>query len=118
MLRLNLGLYAHDTLLISLEALENLAAECTSIAQELVTKLESLRCTKGEARYKTIISALRTSWSAKKIDDLKSRLQSMRDELQFRILISIRDDQIQGLDEKSRQMIQSVVDSNKPECGG
>jgi ATPase subunit of ABC transporter with duplicated ATPase domains len=31
----------------------------------------------------------------------------MRDELQFRILISIRDD------EKSRQVIQSVVDSNK-----
>jgi hypothetical protein len=37
----------------------------------------------------------------------------MRDELQFRILVSIRDDQVQGLDEMSRNAIQSVVESNK-----
>jgi hypothetical protein len=37
----------------------------------------------------------------------------MRDELQFRILISIRDDQLQGLDETSRKAVQSVVESNK-----
>lgn len=65
------------------------------------------------ARYKTILSALRTAWSANKIEDVKSRLQTMRDELQFRILISIREDQMQGLDETSRKAIQSVVESNK-----
>jgi hypothetical protein len=37
----------------------------------------------------------------------------VRDELQFRILISIREDQIQGLDETSRKVIQSVLESNK-----
>jgi hypothetical protein len=93
--------------------LENLAAECTNIAQELIAVLDSLRCSKGAARYKTILSALRTAWSANKIEDIKSRLQTMRDELQFRILISIRDDQLQGLDETSRKAVQTVVESNK-----
>jgi hypothetical protein len=37
----------------------------------------------------------------------------MRDELQFRILVSIRDDQLQGLDEDSRKAIQSILESNK-----
>jgi hypothetical protein len=113
MLSPNLGPHAHCTCLTSLEALENLAAECTKIAQELIAELEPLRCSKGAPKYKTILSALRTTWSAKKIDDIKSRLQSMRDELQFRILISIRDDQIQGLDDASWKAIQSVVESNK-----
>lgn len=84
-----------------------------NIAQELITVLESLRCSKGAARYKTIISALQTAWNATKIEDIRSRLQGMRDELQFRILISIRDDQMQGLDETSRKTIQSVVETNK-----
>jgi hypothetical protein len=37
----------------------------------------------------------------------------MRDELQFRILISIKDDQMQGLDETNRKAIQSAMESNK-----
>jgi hypothetical protein len=37
----------------------------------------------------------------------------MRDALQFRILISIRDGQMQGLDETDREAIQSIVASNK-----
>lgn len=37
----------------------------------------------------------------------------MRDELQFRILVSIRDDQLQGLDETSRTAMLSILESNK-----
>ncbi|KAI4701438.1 hypothetical protein J4E81_003178 [Alternaria sp. BMP 2799] len=95
------------------QALEDLAAECTKIAQELIAKLESLRCSKDAAKYKTILSALKASWNAKTIEDIKSRLQTMRDELQFRILVSIRDDQLQGLDETSRTAMLSIVESNK-----
>ncbi|KAH6878729.1 hypothetical protein BKA58DRAFT_452914 [Alternaria rosae] len=95
------------------QVLEDLAAECTKIAQELIAELESLRCSKDAATYKTILSALKTSWNAKKVEDLKSRLQTMRDELQFRILVSIRDDQLQGLDETSRTAMLSIVESNK-----
>jgi hypothetical protein len=72
-----------------------------------------LQSSKGAAKYKTILSTLRTAWGAKKIEDLKSRLQTVRDELHFRILISIRDDQVQGLDESSRKAILSVLESNK-----
>ncbi|KAI4631838.1 uncharacterized protein J4E87_002544 [Alternaria ethzedia] len=95
------------------QALDDLAAECTKIAQELIAKLESLRCSKDAARYKTILSALKATWNAKTIEDIKSRLQTMRDELQFRILVSIRDDQLQGLDETSRTAMLSIVESNK-----
>ncbi|KAI4617906.1 hypothetical protein J4E83_006238 [Alternaria metachromatica] len=95
------------------QALEDLAAECTKIARELIAELEPLRSAKDAARYKTILSALKTSWNAKKIEDIMSRLQAMRDELQFRILVSIRDDQLQGLDETSRTAMLSIVESNK-----
>ncbi|KAB2099581.1 hypothetical protein AG0111_0g12197 [Alternaria gaisen] len=95
------------------QALENLAIECQNITQELLVKLESLRCSKEATIHKTILSALRVIWNAKTIQDIQSRLQTMRDELQFRILVSIRDDQLQGLDEDSRKAIQSILESNK-----
>jgi hypothetical protein len=107
------GLHAHDTCLTYLQALENLAVECQNITQELLVKLESLRCSKEATIHKTILSALRVIWNAKTIQDIQSRLQTMRDELQFRILVSIRDDQLQGLDEDSRKAIQSILESNK-----
>ncbi|CAN9203240.1 unnamed protein product [Alternaria alternata] len=95
------------------QALENLATECQNITQEFLVKLESLRCSKEATIHKTILSALRVIWNAKTIQDIQSRLQIMRDELQFRILVSIRDDQLQGLDEDSRKVIQSILKSNR-----
>lgn len=96
-----------------MKRLEDLATECTRIAHELLAELEPLRLPKGAARSKTILSALRTAWTANKIEGIKSRLQAMRDELQFRILVSIRSDQLQGLDGASQRAIQSVVETNK-----
>lgn len=108
-----LKLHARDTSLTYLQALEHLAVECQNIAQELLIKLESLRCSKEATIHKTILSALRVIWNAKTIQEIQSRLQTMRDELQFRILVSIREDQLQGLDEDSRKAIQSILESNK-----
>ncbi|CAN9236054.1 unnamed protein product [Alternaria sp. RS040] len=95
------------------KALENLAVECQNIIQELLVKLKSLQCSKEATIHKTILSALRVIWNARTIQDIQSRLQTMRDELQFRILVSIRDDQLQGLDEDGRKAIQSILESNK-----
>ncbi|KAF9697426.1 hypothetical protein EKO04_004561 [Ascochyta lentis] len=95
------------------QALENLAVESGKIAKELISLLESLRAKPEASRYKTVSQAIRTVWSANKIDGLRNRLQTIRDELQFRILVSIREDQIQGVDEAGRKALQSVLDSNK-----
>jgi hypothetical protein len=44
---------------------------------------------------------------------MQSRLQSIRDELQFRILVSIKEENIQGLDEASRNILKDIVNSNR-----
>lgn len=87
--------------------------ESESIAGEVLLALKSLSHKKDGTKYKSWVHAFRTVWSASKIQEVQSRLQSMRDELQFRILVSIKEDNIHGLDEASRKVLEDIVNSNK-----
>ena len=59
------------------------------------------------------MQAFRTVWNESKIQEVQSRLQSIRDELQFRILVSIKEDNIHGLDEASRKVLEEIINSNR-----
>lgn len=75
------------------QALENLATESSKVADALINKLKSL-CVSDFSRFKSLRKAIVTLWSAREIEDLEIRLQRMRDVLQFRILISIKEDNL------------------------
>jgi hypothetical protein len=59
------------------------------------------------------LQAVRTSWSAKKVEETQKRLQTIRDELQYRILISLKEDSIRSLDEVDRTTLAAVIESNR-----
>ena len=87
--------------------------KCETIAHEVVSALQSLSHKKDGTRYKSWVHAFRTVWSASKIQEMQSRLQSIRDELQFRILVSFREENVRGLDEASRKVLEDIVNSSK-----
>ena len=93
------------------QALENLATESSKVADALIDKLKSL-CVSDVSRFKSLRKAIMTLWSAREIEDLETRLQRMRDALQFRILISIKEDNLRGLDATSQEVLRAIVQKN------
>lgn len=90
-----------------------LALKAEEISQELLTVLLSLARKVDGTRYKSWTQAIRTIWTAGKIKETHQRLQNIRDELQFRILVSIKEDHMHGLDEASRKVLVDIIDVNK-----
>jgi hypothetical protein len=93
-----------------------LALESEKIAQELTTILENLRIGAGASRWKSIAQGIRSVWSAKKIEETKSRLDVIQNAIQFRIQVLMREDQIstreetlQSLDDGTRQVLVEVL---------
>ena len=99
------------SLLTVSQALENLATESGKIADALINKLKSLRVSDVSA-FKSLRKAITVLWSAREIEDFKTRLQRMRDALQFRILISIKEDHLRGLDATSQEVLRSIMQKN------
>jgi hypothetical protein len=95
------------------QALEDLVVRSETIAQEVLSVLRSLSHKKDGTKHSSWVHAFRTVWNESKIQEMQSRLQSIRDALQFRILVSIKEDNIHGLDEASRKVLNDIVDSNR-----
>jgi len=71
-------------------ALETL---CTTSGDLAGTLLERLNMAKAQGRYrawKSFRQALKSVWSKKAIDEMVERLLAVRDQLQFRVLVSLR----------------------------
>lgn len=93
------------------QALENLATESSKVADALINKLKSL-CVSDVSRFKSLRKAIMTLWSAREIEDFETRLQRMRDMLQFRILISIKEDNLRGLNATGQEVLRAIVQKN------
>jgi hypothetical protein len=59
------------------------------------------------------LQAIRTAWGTNKIEETQKRLQTIRDQLQFRILISIKEDNIRNMDEVNRKVLGDIIESNR-----
>ncbi|KAG9199650.1 hypothetical protein G6514_008311 [Epicoccum nigrum] len=103
-----LGPLAHED-----QVFEDLVVRSEIIAQELLSALQSLSHKKDGTKYNSWVHAFRAVWSASKIQEIQNRLQSIRDELQFRILVSTKEENIRGLDEASRNVLKDIVNSNE-----
>jgi hypothetical protein len=81
-----------------------------------VSILVALRIDENVTKYKSFVHAIRTTWNAKKISEIKRRLNEIRTELHFRIQMMMKTDQaemkvnmLQSLDEVSRQVLTAVL---------
>jgi adenylate kinase family enzyme len=102
-------------LLTGSKPLKNLALESDKIAQEILSILGTLQVPPKGSKWKTLSQAVRTKWHASEISDLESRLQRNREVLQYHVLISVKEDQIQCLikDEENRKILASVLQDGK-----
>jgi NACHT domain len=71
--------------------LEDLTNSCSSLAKELSACLKALSSSPNQGQWRTLRQALKTKWSEQKINVMSNRLRKYRDELQFRILVAMKE---------------------------
>ncbi|KAI9868493.1 MAG: hypothetical protein M1813_005937 [Trichoglossum hirsutum] len=106
------------------QGLENLANDSTKVADELLVVLSELQLQGDRRKWKSFRQAIKTTWNKSRIDETAKRLETIRDELQFRILVSMRsnvdtlalrnDQGLLSFDDATRKIIEAILD-NKDE---
>jgi len=74
------------------KSLQIMSHECSKIADELLKRLEKLKV-KSDAKHrgwKSLRQALKSVWSKEELNELSERLDRFRNQLQFRILASMK----------------------------
>jgi len=85
--------------------------------------MSSLRIDKDSGRTKRFFQAVKTATKASKVEETKDRLQWIRDELQFRILVSIKSSidpnalrtskELDALDTTTKTLVSAIIDGNQ-----
>lgn len=73
--------------------------------------LSAVRLNGEASKYRSFLQAVLTAWNRTKIDETTKRLETIRAELQFRILVCMKEENIQALDDATRKVIESVLNS-------
>lgn len=102
--------------------LENLSKESMKISDELLGQLSKLKPSGEGGRWKIPIQALHAVLNKKKIDDTIDRLERIRNEFQFRVVVSLKTDmnavalqndcRLTALDRATREIIQAILTHN------
>jgi hypothetical protein len=73
-------------------ALQRICDECISVSNELLSRLEKLKVQEGQKlrKYHSLRMALRSMWSKAAMDDITSRLNAFRKEMDAHMLASLR----------------------------
>ncbi|KAF2873771.1 hypothetical protein BDV95DRAFT_353084 [Massariosphaeria phaeospora] len=103
------------------QALEELACESESIAQELIAILSSLQVEGKRTRYKSYQHAIKTMWKRSKLDETTRRLEFIREQLQLRVLVSMKttvdtialrnDGNLASLDKGTQEIVKTILDN-------
>jgi hypothetical protein len=78
------------------DALQHLCATCHKVADELLARLDRLKVSKdsgakgGRILFQSFHSAMMSVWSKVEIEDLVSRLSSLRNQIQTHVLLDLR----------------------------
>lgn len=80
----------HVSLTSNEKDLQNLARDCQSLADELCTKLQSLKVVGQKKWQKAIRQTINCLWSEHDIVSIQNRLQGYKEQLNLRILESLR----------------------------
>jgi hypothetical protein len=108
------SLTSHD------QDLHLLADRSVLIADEPIADLDRLKVTANCTKFKSFKQAVKTIWSKKKLEDSIYKLRSIREQLQFRVvvdikckvdLLSIREDaRWRAFDDATRATIEAIVE--------
>lgn len=70
--------------------LEDICTKCGEIAQDLLTRLKSIKIEEKNGVWQSFRYALKATWAKKDLDDLVKRLNTFRASLEMRILAGLR----------------------------
>ncbi|KAH6721901.1 hypothetical protein BKA61DRAFT_700906 [Leptodontidium sp. MPI-SDFR-AT-0119] len=103
------------------QQLQSLASKCSILAEEISQKLKKLNVDENAKMrgLRSIGKAFRSSWGKKDLEEMMARLIAFRSEIQFSILVSLKDDndliaiqqseQFDHLSEQAQQLIQLLI---------
>jgi hypothetical protein len=102
--------------------LENLTEQITTIADELSLTLLRVRTKSRATAFESFKAAVLTMWNKSKVEETVQRLQTIREEIQFHIIVSMRekvdslelrtDATLQSLDNSTRVIVESILQGN------
>ena len=64
--------------------------DCQSIAKDLSSRLDKLKASGKPGKWKSFKSGMKCFWGKDELEELQTRLKKNRDELEWRIMLSLR----------------------------
>ncbi|KAG4436838.1 hypothetical protein IFR05_007687 [Cadophora sp. M221] len=74
------------------DSLDEICRRCTASAKDLIAALQKLKMDGQKGKWKSARKGLKAVWGKKKVDELQGRLEGWRDEIQFHVVVQLRDD--------------------------
>ena len=101
--------------------LERLVDRASAISDDLTQLLDNHKATPGSGRLISLAKAIQSSWDQKKVVEMTTQLERIRNELSFRVLVSIRtdldvvalrkDDRYEKLDDATKKILEAILDN-------
>ena len=87
---INKALITSSTAASADPALSTLYLGCIEVSTELLAALAKVKAGSNPSKWNSVRKALRSVWSKEKISSLEARLGEFRDEVNLRIVVSLR----------------------------
>ena len=71
-------------------SLDDICRQCKGSADDLLVALNKLKVEGTKGKWESARKGLKAVWGKKKVDDLRVRLESWRDEIQFHVVVQLR----------------------------
>lgn len=103
-----------------MEGLEGIVDLCIQTARELLDVLQHLKIKGVNSGWKSFRAAVKSVWKKEKIEEILCRLELLRDEIQFRFILEMREQLValvarqsvrfDALDNSTQAVLQAVLD--------
>ncbi|KAF2005271.1 hypothetical protein P154DRAFT_377624, partial [Amniculicola lignicola CBS 123094] len=101
------------------QGLDGMITLCIQTTDELIEALEKLKVQGKRTRWKSFRQAVKSVWRKEKIDDTVSRLQMIRDEIEFGVIIDLNastaasQSQMRAIEDMSSGLERLVIDQHQ-----
>jgi hypothetical protein len=68
----------------------NIIADCQQVASDLTRRFDKLKTSGKPGKWKSFVAGVKCIWREKELEELHSRLKRNREELEWRIMLSLR----------------------------